>query len=141
VRETAVRILKNVREFKPTMVGIEKGTTMNAVMPYLSDLMRKNNIYFHVHPLSHMNQKKNDRIVWALQGLFEHGRITLNEDGRNDRNSWQQVFSDEYLMFPTRDVHDDLLDALAYISQMSVTTYNSDDIDEEPEVLEVICGF
>lgn len=141
VRETAVRILKNVREFKPLMVGIEKGTTMNAVIPYLTDLMRKNNIFFHIHPLSHMNQKKNDRIIWALQGMFEHGRVILNEEGKNDRNSWQSVFLDEYLMFPTRDVHDDLLDALAYISQMAVTTYATDDMDDEVEVLDVVVGF
>jgi phage terminase large subunit-like protein len=142
VRETAVRILKNVREFRPTMVGIEKGTTFNAVMPYLTDLMRKNGVYFHVHPLTHNNQKKTDRVVWALQGLFEHGRVTLNGENRNDRNSWQSVFLDEYLMFPTKDVHDDLIESLAYVNQMAITTYaDPNDYDDEPEVLEVVCGF
>jgi hypothetical protein len=111
VRETAVRILKNYREFKPLMVGIEKGTTFNAVMPYLTDLMRKNGVYFHIHPLTHQNQKKTDRIVWALQGMFEHGRITLNSEGMKERNGWQEVFRDEYLMFPTPNVHDDCFPA------------------------------
>jgi phage terminase large subunit-like protein len=142
VRETAVRILKNVREFRPTMVGIEKGTTFNAVMPYLTDLMRKNGVYFHIHPLSHMNQKKVDRIVWALQGLFEHGRVTINSEGMRDRNSWQSIFLDEYLMFPTKDVHDDLIDALSLVNQLAITTYaDPNDYDDEPEVLEVVCGF
>lgn len=141
VRETAVRILKNYREFKPVMVGIEKGTTMNAVMPYLSDLMRKNNLFFRIHPLSHMNQKKNDRIVWALQGMFEHGRVVLSEEGMKNKNSWQDKFLDEYLMFPTKDVHDDLMDCLAYINQMAVTTYSMDDAEEEYETLDVVCGF
>lgn len=142
VRETAVRILKNVREFKPIMVGIEKGTTFNAVMPYLTDLMRKNSLYFHIHPLTHQNQKKVDRIVWALQGMFEHGRVTLNEDGKNNRDSWQSVFLDEYLMFPTKDVHDDLIDALSLVNQLAITTYaDPNGYDDEPEVLDIVVGF
>ena len=135
VRETAVRILKNIRDFKPLGIGIEKGTTMNAVMPYLSDLMRKNNIFAHIQPLTHGNQNKNDRIVWALQGLFEHGRITLNRDIEWD------VFIDEYLMFPTKNVHDDLIDALAGIAQMATTTYQTGDMDDEVEIVSDICGF
>jgi predicted phage terminase large subunit-like protein len=141
VRETAVRILKNVREFRPLMVGIEKGMAMNAVMPYLTDLMRKNGIYFHIHPLTHGNQKKNDRIIWALQGMFEHGRVILNGEGRNDRGSWQANFIDELLMFPTKDVHDDLVDALAYINQMAVTSYAMDNEYDDLEVLDVVVGF
>ena len=135
VRETAVRILKNIRDFKPVGIGIEKGTTYNAVMPYLGDLMRKNNIFCHIQPLTHGNQNKNDRIIWALQGLFEHGRITLNRDIEWD------VFIDEYLMFPTKNVHDDLIDALAMIAQMAVTTYQTGDMDDEVEVVSDICGF
>jgi predicted phage terminase large subunit-like protein len=139
IRETAVRILKNIRDFKPFGIGIEKGMTMNAVMPYLSDLMRKNNIYAHIQPLTHGNESKNDRIIWALQGMFEHGRITLNEDG-----NWDE-FIDEFLMFPTSNIHDDLIDALSMVSQMAVTTYRTDEIDdvedEQPDDVDVVCGF
>lgn len=141
VRETAVRILKNIREYRPTMVGIEKGTTMNAVIPYLTDLMRKNQLYCHIYPVSHQNQAKNDRIVWALQGLFEHGRIVLNNDGMKNKNSWQSQFLDEYLMFPTKNVHDDLIDSLSYISQLAVTTYAMNDDDSEYEPLDIISGI
>lgn len=135
VRETAVRILKNIREFRPIGVGIEKGTTMNAVMPYLSDLMRKNNIYSHVNHLTHGNQKKVDRIVWALQGMFEHGRVILNIDEDFD------VFKDQYLMFPTKNVHDDLMDSLAYISQMATTVYGDYESSYEYEPIDVITGI
>ena len=141
VRETAVRILKNIREYRPTMCGIERGTTMNAVLPYLTDLMRKNNIYSHIYPLSHNNQAKNDRIVWALQGLFEHGRITLNNDSMSLKDSWQSKFLDEYLMFPTKNVHDDLIDSLSYISQLAVTTYAMNDDESEYEPLDIISGI
>jgi hypothetical protein len=137
VRETAVRILKNIRDFKPMMIGIERGVTLNAILPYLSDLMRKNNIFAHIHPLTHGNQSKNDRVIFALQGLFEHGRITLNRD-----LIWD-VFTDEYLMFPTANVHDDTIDALAGIAQMAITNYAGDSIDdsEEDQDIEITVGF
>lgn len=142
IRETAVRILKNIREFKPVMCGIEKGTTYNAVMPYLSDLMRKNSIFAHIEPLSHGNENKNDRIIWALQGMFEHGRIVINSDGMEHKSSWQHEFIDEYLMFPTKGVHDDLIDSLSMIAQMAVTTYRgSYEDDDEYEPLEIISGI
>lgn len=135
VRETAVRILKAIRDHRPIGIGIEKGTTMNAVMPYLSDLMRKNNVYANVKPLTHGNQQKNDRIIWALQGLFEHGRITLNNEGE-----WGD-FIDQFLMFPTKNVHDDLMDSLAYIAQMAVTTYADYDSSDEYEPMDIITGI
>lgn len=141
IRETAVRILKNIRDYRPIMIGIERGTTMNAVMPYLSDLMRKNNVFAHIHPLSHQNQKKTERIVWSLQGMFEHGRIILNSEDKDVKNSWQWWFTDQYMMFPTKNVKDDGIDALAYIAQMAVTTYgNMEDNTEEYEPLDIIAG-
>jgi hypothetical protein len=135
IRETAVRILKNIREYRPISIGMEKGALSNAVMPYLSDLMRKNNIFAHIEPLTHGNRTKNDRIIWALQGMFEHGRIILNEE-----EDWDE-FKDQLLMFPTKNVHDDLPDSLSYISQMAVTTYRVDDDEEEYEPLDVISGY
>jgi predicted phage terminase large subunit-like protein len=136
IRETAVRILKNIREYRPLSIGIEKGALMNAVLPYLSDLMRKNNIYAHIAPLTHGNQDKNNRVVWALQGLFEHGRIILNED-----HEWDE-FKDEYLMFPTANVHDDLIDSLSMCSQMITTTYaTDDDYEEEYEPIDIVSGI
>ena len=80
IRETAVNILKTIRDYEPISVGIERGALKNAVLPYLNDLMRKNNIYAHIQDLTHGNKKKVDRIVWSLQGRMEHGRISFNEE-------------------------------------------------------------
>ena len=135
VRENAIRILKNIREYRPIMIGIEKGALFNAIMPYLTDLMRKNGIFCHIEPLTHGNRKKEDRVIWALQGMFEHGRIILNSE-----EDWD-VFKDEYLMFPTRNVHDDLIDSLSLIGQMAVTTYAEPDDSEEWEPMDVISGI
>lgn len=134
IRETAVRILMKIREYKPTMIGIERGMAKNAVMPYLTDLMRKNNIYAHVQTLTHGNKKKTDRVIWSLQGRFEHGRIILNSD-----ENWDE-FIDQLLFFPTAGIHDDLPDALSYIDQLAVTSYMEEDDDEEWEPLDIVSG-
>jgi phage terminase large subunit-like protein len=73
--------------------------------------------------------------------MFEHGRIILNDEGANQRNSWQSEFKDELIMFPTKDVHDDLVDGLSLINQMAVTSYNRDEDDYAEEVLDVVVGF
>ena len=137
IRETASRILMAVRDHQPIAVGIERGALKNAVMHYLEDLMRKNNIYCHISDLTHGNKKKTDRVVWALQGRFEHGRISLNEDIKDD---WKE-FIDQYLMFPTAGVHDDLIDSLAYVDQLAVSFYDQDYVEDEWEPLDVISGF
>ena len=135
VKETAARILKNVKEFRPMAVGIERGSLKNAVLPYMSDLMRSNNVYCHIEDLTHGNRKKTERIIWSLQGRFEHGKVILNEE-----EEWAD-FKDEFLMFPTPQVHDDLLDALSYIDQLVVTTYFSEDDEEDYEPLDIISAY
>ena len=123
VEETANRLLKNVREYQPVGVGAERGALKNAVLPYLQELMRKNNTFFSVQDLTHGNKKKTDRITWALQGRFEHGNIILNED-----ENWDDL-KEELLLFGAKDIHDDLIDALSYVDQMAISVYN-----DEPEV-------
>ncbi len=134
IRTTAVNILMAIRDYKPLSIGIEKGALKNAVLPYLSDLMRKSNIYAHIIDLTHGNRKKADRIIWALQGRFEHGRITLNSE-----ENWDD-FVDQLLMFPAQGVHDDLPDALSYIDQLAVTSYFQEDEEDEWQPLDIISG-
>ena len=123
VEETANRLLKNVREYQPVGVGAERGALKNAVLPYLQELMRKNNTFFSVQDLTHGNKKKTDRITWALQGRFEHGNIILNEE-----EDWEDL-KEELLLFGAKDIHDDLIDALSYVDQMAISIYN-----DEPEI-------
>jgi predicted phage terminase large subunit-like protein len=135
IRETAAKILMAMRDYRPASIGIERGSLKNAVLPYLSDLMRKNNVYSHIVDLTHGNRKKADRIIWSLQGRFEHGRIVLNSE-----ENWD-AFTDQLLMFPANGVHDDLPDALSYIDQLAVTSYFEDEADDEWEPIDVISGF
>lgn len=135
IRETAVNILKTIRDYQPIAVGIERGALKNAVLPYLNDLMRKNNIYAHIQDLTHGNKKKTDRVVWSLQGRMEHGRVSFNED-----EDWTE-FKDQLIMFPTQGVHDDLVDALSYVDQLAVTSYQQDYEEDEYEIFDPIVGY
>ena len=77
---------------------------------------------------------KADRIIWSLQGRFEHGRIVLNSE-----ENWDE-FIDQLLLFPSIGVHDDLIDSLSYIDQLAVTSYFVDDQEDEWEPIDVISG-
>ena len=136
VRETAVRILMNIRNFKPIMIGMEKGTLMRAVLPYLVDLMGKHNLYCHIESITTSTSSKENRVIYALQGLFEHGRITFSEDGEHDK------LKDQLLMFPSKKAHDDGPDSLSLISHMQTTVYGDmNDMSEEFEPIDVITGI
>lgn len=135
IKETALNILKAVDKYQPTAVGIEKGSLKNAVMPYLTDLMRQYRKFFRIDEVTHGNKKKTDRIIWALQGRMEHGKLVLNE------GSWNNAFVDQLLNFPSSQVHDDLLDALAYVDQVAVVSYIGDDYDDSWEPLDAVTGY
>lgn len=135
VEETANRLLKNVREYQPVGVGAERGALKNAVLPYLQELMRKNNTFFSVQDLTHGNKKKTDRITWALQGRFEHGNIILNEN-----EDWEDL-KEELLLFGAKDIHDDLIDALSYIDQMAISIYNDEPEIDDWQPFDTVSGY
>jgi len=137
LEETASTIFKAVDKYRPTAVGIERGIAKQAVMSPLTDMMRRYSRYFRIEELTHGNQKKIDRIVWALQGRFENGQITLN------KGEWNHRFLDELFQFPNHLVHDDLIDSLAYIDQLAKVAYHIDllDLEEEYEPLDELTGY
>lgn len=136
VRESATRVLLAIRSHKPIAVGIEKGPLMRAIMPYLTDLMRKNGIYAHIHDIPHGGVSKANRITYALAGLMEHGRITFNP-----MENWDE-FKREMLAFPSERAHDDVLESVAMIAHLAEVVYfKQSDSDYEYEVLDEIVGF
>lgn len=139
IREVALRILRNAQKVQCAALGIEKGSLLNAIMPYLEDTMRRLNYYPRIIPLTHGGKKKQERIAWALQGRFQHGRIVINEEDKG--TEWVKKFIDQMLDFPNPMVHDDLLDALAYVDQIAVTNYPIDIELDNWEALDSIAGY
>lgn len=125
VRGTCLRIIKAWREYGKPQIGIEKGMAKNAVCGddgqsgYLGELMHRYG-YFTVQGLSHGNQRKEDRIKWALQGRAEKGQITLEPDDHLPaEEKWVGKFLSQAVDFPNPLAKDDLLDAVAYVDQLA----------------------
>jgi hypothetical protein len=135
IKDTCMRILKVIKEYQPLAIGIERGTAKNAALTILQDMMRQYNTYAHIQTLTHGNKKKTDRVIWALQGRMEHGKVTLNEN-----EDWS-AFEDQLLMFPTKGVHDDLVDALAYIEQLALNSFIPDYEEDDFEPMDILTGY
>lgn len=135
VEETAQKIFNTVKKHEPLAVGIERGIAKQAVMLPLSDMMRRTGTYFRIDELTHGNKKKTDRIVWSLQGRFEHGQIKLN------KGDWNTQFLDQLFQFPNHLVHDDLPDALSYIDQLSKQSYVAEFEEDNWEPMDSLVGY
>jgi phage terminase large subunit-like protein len=135
VRETALRIVKAFRDYRPQRLGIEKGMAKNAVMPYLLDEMNRLGVFFNVEDLTHGNNKKTDRIVWALQGRAEKGRIQVV------RGAWNKVFFEQVDDFPSPLAHDDLLDAVAYIDQLADPWMDGPAVIDDWKPIDAVAGY
>jgi len=133
--ETARKIFEVVRDYRPISVGIERGISKQAVMSPLMDLMKQRGRFFVVEELTHGNRKKTDRIMWALQGRFENGQITLG------KGEWNSRFLDQLFQFPDVLTHDDLVDAFAYTDQLAKVAYSYDFEIDDLEVLDVVTGY
>ena len=133
--ETARKIFEAVRDYRPISVGIERGISKQAVMSPLMDMMKQYGRFFVVEELTHGNRKKTDRIMWALQGRFENGQITLG------KGEWNSRFLDQLFQFPDVLTHDDLVDAFAYTDQLAKVAYSYDFEIDDLEVLDVVTGY
>tara|TARA_R110000824_G_scaffold28274_1_gene95301 strand:+ start:1149 stop:2399 length:1251 start_codon:yes stop_codon:yes gene_type:complete len=133
--ETARKIFEVVRDYRPISVGIERGISKQAVMSPLMDLMKQRGRFFVVEELTHGNRKKTDRIMWALQGRFENGQITLG------KGEWNSRFLDQLFQFPDVLTHDDLVDAFAYTDQLAKVAYSYDFEIDDLEVLDAVTGY
>jgi predicted phage terminase large subunit-like protein len=133
--ETARKIFQAVRDYRPISVGIERGISQQAVMSPLTDLMKQHGRFFVVEAMTHGNRKKTDRIMWALQGRFENGQITLG------KGEWNTRFMDQLFQFPDPLTHDDLVDSVAYIDQLAKVAYSYDFEIDDLEILDVVTGY
>jgi phage terminase large subunit-like protein len=98
--------------------------------------MKKRGKFFRIEELTHGNKRKIDRVVAALQGRFEHGRITIS------KGEWNVEFLDQLFQFPDPMTHDDMIDAFAYIDQLAKVPYHSDiEIEDTFEMVDPFAGY
>jgi hypothetical protein len=137
IKETAKKILDSAIDVEATTVGIESGALKNAILPYLEDEMRTQGRWVPITDVTHGGKKKADRITWALQGRLEHGKITFNPD-----QNYIKDLETQLIEFPTKGTHDDIIDALAYIDQVSVADYmHTIELDEDWEPYDDVSGY
>jgi hypothetical protein len=109
--------------------------------------MREFNRFSHIDELKHNNARKQDRIDWALSGRSERGLIQLLTDSPGHEGSGQEVqkwnawFIDQLSDFPDPLAHDDGLDAVAYVDQLSETSYVEAADVEEWVALDAVSGY
>jgi hypothetical protein len=144
VRETAARIMRAWQVHNCVKMGIEIGVAKTAVIGFLEELMAAKGDYFEVNDLKHMNQSKEDRIKWALQGRADKGQITLESDQDLEaEDKWIGKFLGQAVDFPNKLAHDDLLDAVAYaIDQLAETGMGwSMQIEDNWRPLDDLAGY
>ncbi len=136
IKETANRILNAAMDCEASSVGIEAGALKNAIMPYLEDEMRSKGRWVNITDVTHGGKRKIDRITWSLQGRLEHGKIKFR------KAEWNEHFISQMMDFPSPLSHDDLLDSLAYIDQVSVADYaGSIELEEDWEPMDAVAGY
>ena len=137
IRETSIRILRTAQTIRPVYLAIEKGALKNAIMPYLMDQCLRLGVHPAIREVTHGGKSKIDRIVWALQGRLEHGRISFNP------GDYLEALEEQMGDFPNPLAHDDLLDSLAYIDQIASVAYLDDFELDNPyaEVLDIVSGY
>ena len=136
VRETSIKVIRAAQQHKASVLGIEAGSLKNAMMPYLEDQMRRLNSYPNVQPLKHGGQKKEERIIWSLQGRFQNKKIWFKKGA-----PWLPWLEGQLLDFPNKMSHDDGPDSLAYIDQLGTAIYNHGWHEEDYEALDMVSGY
>jgi predicted phage terminase large subunit-like protein len=137
IKETASKILQAAIENQATTVGIESGALKNAILPYLQDEMRTQGRWVVITDVTHGGKKKADRITWALQGRMEHGKITFNRN-----SNWNGELETQLIEFPSKGTHDDIIDSLAYIDQVSVADFmHTIELEQEWEPYDEVAGY
>lgn len=94
---------------RPAKIGIEKTVFLQAIKPFLEIEMRRRNIFIPITELEHKQTQKETRIR-SLIPRYETGSVyhLVNQT---------KELEEEMFTFP-QGKHDDVLDALAYQSQL-----------------------
>lgn len=100
--------------WKPSVIGVEKKALEDQVMPFIRAMSEQRGVFPHVVELKHHGKSKEDRVLGALQGRFESGKIWFRSEPSDDTEHLRGQLRD----FPFGK-HDDLCDSLAYHAQLA----------------------
>jgi len=106
------------RVWKPQVIGIEKKAFEDQIKPYMQIKSQELGVFPAVVELEHGGQRKEDRILGALQGRFESKKIWFEEGAQDDT----RLLIGELYDFPYGK-NDDLCDSLSYHMQISKRPY------------------
>lgn len=110
------------REYKPSLIGIERTMYSTAIKTFMTDKMRERNVFLPIRELEHRGRKKEVRI---------RGLIPRYEN----KTIWHMdspVLEEQLIRFP-QGQHDDVADALAYGLDMCFKPFSEDDFSQIDE--------
>ena len=110
-------VFSAVQKWRPLAVGIEAVAYQSALLHFLEKEMPQRGIFFRITPLK--AEKKKELRIDTLQPRFAVGTVWFKE-----RAVWLPELEAELLAYP-HGVRDDVIDALAYVEQMSATPFRS----------------
>lgn len=113
--------------WKPNKIGCEKNAYAYQIEPLLKQRSMEVGIFPIVEELPDGGRSKEARIIGALQGRLESGKILFREDAKDDTG----ILIGQAYDFP-RGKHDDLLDALAYVSDIGTRPFTQGRTDLMP---------
>lgn len=110
-------VFSAVQKWRPLAVGIEAVAYQSALLHFLEKEMPQRGIFFRITPLK--AEKRKELRIDTLQPRFVVGSVWLKSHA-----VWLPEIEAELLAYP-HGVNDDVIDALAYVEQMSATPYQS----------------
>ena len=135
VLETAKRAVDLCVLHGARALGVEKGSLKNAIMPFLTEYMRKVGAYTRILDLTHGGQKKSQRIMWALQSRLQNGAIKFRD------GEYLRKFKEQLVDFPSPLSHDDMVDALSYMEQMYKPSFGINQVVDTWKPIDFMSGY
>ena len=104
-------IFSAVQKWRPLCVGIENVAYQNALQHFLQKEMPQRGIFFRITPLK--AEKSKELRIDSIQPRFAIGTVWFKRGA-----PWLQEIESELLAYP-HGARDDVIDALAYVEQIS----------------------
>jgi predicted phage terminase large subunit-like protein len=127
-REIVDLILDLERIYDPEIFGIEEMQVSKAIGPFLYEEMSRQNSFPNIYKLKHGGRDK------IARGKSIQARMRAKTVKFDKKADWYSTFEDELTRFP-RDVHDDQVDAFAYLGLLLNNLVEAPTQEEQEEDL------